>query len=68
MEVIIIPPERTLSGDYSISFNASSEDGNDSLEIRTMVETPLIWKIVGIGLIALVIAGIAILFERLSRR
>ncbi len=68
VEVIIIPPERTIAGDYSIRFNVSSEDGNDSLELRTMVETPLIWKIVGIGLIALVIAGIAIIFERLGRR
>jgi len=68
VEAIIIPPERTIAGDYSIRFNVSSEDGNDSLELRTMVETPLIWKIVGIGLIALVIAGIAVIFERLGRR
>jgi uncharacterized membrane protein len=68
VEVIIIPPERTISGNYTIRFNASSEDGNDDLEVRTMVETPLIWKIVGIGLIALVIAGIAVIFERLGRR
>jgi len=68
VEVIIIPPERTIAGDYSIRFNVSSEDGNDSLELRTMVETPLIWKIVGIGLIALVIAGVAVIFERLGRR
>jgi uncharacterized membrane protein len=68
VEVMIAPPERTISGNYSISFNASSEDGNDSLQIRTIVETPLIWKIVGIGIIALVIAGIAIIFERLGRR
>jgi len=68
VEVMITPPERTISGNYSINFNASSEDGNDSLQIRTVVETPLIWKIVGIGIIALVIAGIAIIFERLGRR
>lgn len=68
VEVIIIPPERTIAGDYDIRFNVSSEDGNDDLELRTMVETPLVWKIVGIGLIALVIAGIAVIFERLGRR
>lgn len=68
IEATIIPPERTIAGDYSIRFNVSSEDGNDSLELRTTVKTPLIWKIIGIGLIALVIAGIAVIFERLGRR
>ena len=68
VEAIIIPPERTIAGDYSIRFNASSEDGSDSLVLRTTVETPLIWKIIGIALIALVIAGIAVIFERLGRR
>ena len=68
VDAVIIPPERTISGNYTIRFNASSEDGNDDLEIRTIVETPLIWKIVGIAIIALVIAGIAIIFERLGRR
>jgi uncharacterized membrane protein len=68
IEATIIPPERTIAGDYSIRFSVSSEDGNDSLELRTTVKTPLIWKIIGIGLIALVIAGIAVIFERLGRR
>jgi len=68
VEVTIIPPERTIAGNYNIRFNVSSEDGNDSLELRTMVNTPLIWKIIGIGLIVLVIAGIAIIFERLGSK
>ena len=68
IEVNIIPPDRTIAGDYTIRFNASSEDGNDNIELRVRVETPLIWKIVGIGLIAFIIAGIAIIFERLGRR
>jgi uncharacterized membrane protein len=68
VEVTITPPERTIAGDYSIRFNASSEDGSDGLEIRTIVGVPIIWRVVGIGLIALVIAGIAVIFERLGRR
>ena len=46
--------DQIVSDNYTIRFNASSEDGDDNLEIRTIVETPLIWKIVGIGLIAVV--------------
>jgi len=68
VEVTIKPPERTIAGDYSIGFNASSEEASDSIEIRTVVESPLVWKIVGIGIIAVVIAGIAVTFERLGRR
>ena|GEM_PF-1368214 len=68
VEVTITPPERTIAGDYNISFSASSEESSDGLEIRTMVKVPLLWRIVGIALIAVVIAGIAVIFERLSRR
>ncbi len=68
IEANIIPPERTIAGDYSIRFLANSSEDNDSLDLRTAVKTPLIWRILGIALIAFVIAGIAIVFERLSRR
>ena len=68
IEANIIPPERTIAGDYSIKFLANSSEDNDSLDLRTAVKTPLIWRILGIALIAFVIAGIAIVFERLSRR
>ena len=60
--------ENTIAGDYSIRFLANSSEDNDSLDLRTAVKTPLIWRILGIALIAFVIAGIAIVFERLSRR
>ena len=68
IEANIIPPERTIAGDYNIRFLANSSEDNDSLDLRTAVKTPLIWMILGIALIAFVIAGIAIVFERLSRR
>jgi len=68
IEANIIPPDRTIAGDYSIRFLVSSSEDNDSLDLRIAVKTPLIWRILGIALIAFVIAGIAIVFERLSRR
>jgi uncharacterized membrane protein len=68
VEVTITPPEKTIAGNYSINFNASSEEGSDDLEIRTIVKVPLIWRITGIGIIAVVITGIAVIFERLGRR
>jgi len=67
VEVIVIPPDRTISGDYNIDFKASSEESTDIVSIRNMVQTPLLWKITGIAIIAAVIAGIAVLFERMAR-
>ncbi len=68
IEANIIPPDRTIAGDYNIKFLVSSSEDNDSLSLRIAVKTPLIWRILGIALIAFVIAGIAIVFERLGRR
>ena len=68
IEANIIPPNRTIAGDYSIRFLVTSGEDTDFLDLRTVVQTPLIWRILGIALIVLVIAGIAIIFERLGRR
>jgi len=68
IEANIIPPDRTIAGDYNIRFLVTSSEDTDSLDLRTAVKTPLIWRILGIALIAFVIAGIAVVFERLGRR
>jgi uncharacterized membrane protein len=68
IETNIIPPNRTIAGDYNIRFLVTSGEDTDSLDIRTVVQTPLIWRILGIAIIVLVIAGIAVVFERLGRR
>ena len=68
IEANIIPPNRTIAGDYNIRFLVTSGEDTDFLDLRTVVQTPLIWRILGIALIAFVIAGIAVVFERLGRR
>ena len=68
IDVVINPPEKTIAGDYMLSFKASSENSNSSIDLRVTVETPTIWGIVGIGIIVIVIVGIAIIFTRLGRR
>ncbi len=68
IDVTINPPEKTVAGDYMLTFKASSENSESSIEVRTTVETPTIWGIVGIGIIVVVIVGIAIIFTRLGRR
>jgi uncharacterized membrane protein len=68
INAVINPPEKTIAGDYMLTFKASSENSESSIEVRATVETPTIWGIVGIGIIVVVIIGVAIIFTRLGRR
>jgi uncharacterized membrane protein len=68
-DVIIKPPSgKTVAGDYIITLKASNENVNSSMDVRVTVETSSIWGVVSIGIIVLVIAGLAVLFLRLGRR
>jgi len=64
----IMPDQRTIAGDYDIRFLAQSDESSAFVDIRTTVKVPLVWQITGIAIIVIVIAGIAVLFERLGRR
>jgi uncharacterized membrane protein len=68
IDVTINPPEKTIAGDYELTFKASSENSEDEVKLRVTVETSTIWGIVGIGIIVIVIIGVAIIFTRLGRR
>jgi uncharacterized membrane protein len=68
IEVNIKPPPKTIAGDYEISLTASGKQIKDDIDIRVTVETPTVWGWVGVGIIVLVIAGLAVVFMRFSRR
>lgn len=69
IDVNIKPPPRTIAGDYSISLMARGDRATaQELDIRVTVETPTISGWVGVGIILLVIAGLAVIFMRFSRR
>jgi uncharacterized membrane protein len=68
VDVTINPHEKTIAGDYMLTFTASNDKASDDVELRVTVETPTIWGIVGIGIIVIVIVGVAIIFTRLGRR
>ena len=68
VQVKITPAEKALIGDYSVAIQANGEKANDSVEFRITVKAPTIWGWVGVGLIALVIVGMAITFQKLGRR
>ena len=69
IDVNIKPPPKTIAGDYSITLRVSGEQTTaKTLKIRVTVETPTIWGWVGVIIIVLVIAGLAFIIMRFSRR
>lgn len=68
IDVTVNPPEKTIAGDYMLTFSASGENTSDQIELRITVETSTIWGVVGIGIIVVVIVAVAIIFTRLGRR
>jgi uncharacterized membrane protein len=68
IKVTITPPDKTIAGDYLLTFSVNSENVSKNIDVRVTVETPSIWGWVGIGIIVIVVIGVAIIFARLGRR
>jgi uncharacterized membrane protein len=69
IDVNIKPPARTIAGDYMIALRASGEQTSaNDIEIRVTAESPTIWGWVGVGIILVVVAFLAIVLMRFSRR
>ena len=70
VEVNIKPPQKTIAGDYMINISAEPESKNafGGMDIRMTVLTPTVWGWVGVGIVVLVIIGLAVMFMRLGRR
>jgi uncharacterized membrane protein len=69
VDVNIKPPPETIAGDYMVTLRASGTQASaEALKIRVTVETPTIWGWVGVGIILLVVGGLAVIFMRFSRR
>lgn len=64
----ITPSDQAIAGDYVIAFSAVSEQARGEVDIRTTVNPSALWGFVGIGLIALTLAGLALVFRRFGRR
>jgi uncharacterized repeat protein (TIGR01451 family) len=57
-----------LAGDYVITIRANGESTNDSIEIRTTVETSPLGYVIGIAVLVAVAAGLFFVFQRYGRR
>lgn len=64
----ITPSAEAIAGDYQITFRATSDDANASMDVRTTVSPTAFGGLVGIGLILLTLAALAWVFRRFGRR
>jgi uncharacterized membrane protein len=64
----LTPSGNAIAGDYVVTMRADSDLDNATAEMRITIETSLLWGIVGVGLIALVLAGLWYTFRRYGRR
>ncbi|MGH8875091.1 MAG: NEW3 domain-containing protein, partial [Acidimicrobiia bacterium] len=64
----ITPSPEAVAGDYRITFRSSVDQATDTIEIRATVSPSALWGLVGVGVIALTLAGLAMVFRRFGRR
>ena len=64
----LTPSGAAIAGDYVTTFRASSELANTSADMRVTIETSFLGGVVGLALIALVLAGLWWTFRRYGRR
>jgi uncharacterized membrane protein len=66
----ITPSSEAVAGDYVITFNGAAAEGGAeaSSQVRFTVETSPLWALVGLGLIALIVAGLFYVFRTYGRR
>lgn len=67
-EISITPAEEALIGDYSVSLQTEGEKANQETELRITIRAASAWGWIGVGIIALVILGLAAAFRILGRR
>lgn len=68
VDVNIKPAPKAIAGDYQITLAADATQTIESIDVRVTVQTPSVWGWVGVGIILVVIAGVAGVFMRFSRR
>jgi uncharacterized repeat protein (TIGR01451 family) len=66
----ITPPSGTIAGDYIVTLRANADQVStpQTIQLRTTVDTSSIWGFVGIAIIALVLIGLFLVFQRYGRR
>ncbi len=64
----ITPTGEAVAGDYVVSFSAKNDQASKTADVRFTVETSPLWALIGIGIIALILAGLFYVFRTYGRR
>ena len=64
----ITPAGEAVAGDYVITFTATNDQATATAQVRFTVETSPLWALIGIGIIALILAGLFYVFRTYGRR
>ncbi len=68
VDMLIKPPRKTIAGDYMIELKAFSGRSSASAKLRATVPVPPLWRAVGMLIVLATLAGVGIMYRRLSQR
>ncbi len=68
VDLVILPYEKALVGDYSVEIRANGEKVSKPVELRVTVNASTLFGWIGVAIIILVVGGLAALFRWLGRR
>lgn len=66
--VEVTPSNKALAGDYLVTLRARTDRAGDSAEFRVAVQTPTLWGLAGVGVLAAVGGGLYWVFRTFGRR
>lgn len=62
------PADKSLAGDFMVTFRAEAPQARDSMEYRVTVMTSTLWGVVGIAVVAIALSLVAFAVFRFGRR
>lgn len=68
VQISFVPVQEALPGDYLITLRVGNTQDTKSLDLRVTVGKSTLWGWIGIAIVILMVAGLALLFARLGRR
>jgi uncharacterized membrane protein len=64
----VTPSSDAITGDYVATMTATAPVATAKTDIRVTIQTSALWGVIGIGLIAIVLLGLWLVFRRFGRR
>jgi len=65
---IIKADKKAIPGDYVVNMEAKTPETSSTISFRVMVQTPIVWGLIGTVIILAAIGGVVYLFRKYGRR